>query len=119
MSASHFHGDDPLLLGLQVSVDKRAVHAAEPEFCARELAPKVLQAFRLETTDPGLFRAFGDMGLPDSSLPPTYGKAGIGSFGLSEPDYGSDSGGLQTRTQEDMHAPFHWRAQTGIQAFTT
>jgi alkylation response protein AidB-like acyl-CoA dehydrogenase len=79
----------------------------------------VLQAFRHETTDPGLFRAFGDMGLLDSPLPPTYGKAGIGPFGLSEPDYGSDLGGLQTRTQEDMHALIHRRAQSGIQAFTT
>lgn len=79
----------------------------------------MLQAVRHETTDPGLFRAFDDMGLPDSPLPPTYGKAKIGSFGLSEIEYGSDPDGLQTRTQEEMHALIQWCAQTGIQAFTT
>lgn len=55
----------------------------------------MLQAVRHETTDPGLFHAFDDMGLPDSPLPPTYGKAKIGSFGLSEIEYCSDPGGLQ------------------------
>lgn len=79
----------------------------------------MLQAVRHETTDPGLFHAFDDMGLPDSSLPPTYSKAKIGSFGLSEIEYGSDPDGLQTRTQEEMHALIQWCAQTGIQAFTT
>lgn len=64
----------------------------------------MLQAVRHETNDPGLFHAFGDMGLPDSPLPPIYGKAKIGSFGLSEIEYGSDPDGLQTRTQEEMHA---------------
>jgi alkylation response protein AidB-like acyl-CoA dehydrogenase len=84
---------------LQLSVDKRAAHDAAPEFCARELTSKVLPTFRHETTDLGLFRTFGDMGLLDFTLPPTYGGAWIGSFGLSEPDCGSGLGGLQTRIQ--------------------
>ena len=79
----------------------------------------MLRAFRHETTDTGLFRAIGDMGLLDSPLPPTYSKARNGSFGLSELESGSDPGGLQTRTQKEMHALIQWCVQTGIQAFTT
>jgi len=52
-SARHFHGDDSLHLELQISVDKRAVHDAAPEFCARELAPRCCWPFAMKPPTQG------------------------------------------------------------------
>ncbi len=77
MPAERFHWDDPLRLEAQLSADERAVQETAAAFCTRELAPRVLDAFRHETTDPGLFRELGGMCLLGSTLPSQYGGGGL------------------------------------------
>ncbi len=153
--STRFAWDDPLLLGEQLSGDERAVREAAASYCQQRLAPRVLEAFRHETTDVAIFREMGDLGLLGIVIPPEYGGAGmshvcyglvarevervdsgyrsmmsvqsslvmlpihafgteaqkqrylpklatgtaIGCFGLTEPDHGSDPGGMVTRAR--------------------
>ncbi|MEI7464052.1 MAG: acyl-CoA dehydrogenase [Burkholderiales bacterium] len=153
--SARFAWDDPLLLGEQLSGDERAVREAAAAYCQQRLAPRVLEAFRHETTDVAIFREMGDLGLLGIVIPPEYGGAGmnhvcyglvarevervdsgyrsmmsvqsslvmlpihafgteaqkqrylpklasgeaIGCFGLTEPDHGSDPGGMVTRAR--------------------
>ncbi len=155
MHSARFAWDDPLLLGEQLSGDERAVREAAASYCQQRLAPRVLEAFRHETTDVAIFREMGDLGLLGIVIPPEYGGAGmshvcyglvarevervdsgyrsmmsvqsslvmlpihafgteaqkqrylpklatgtaIGCFGLTEPDHGSDPGGMVTRAR--------------------
>lgn len=146
---------DPLRLDAQLSDDERAVRDAAAAYAQGRLAPRVLQAFREEKTDPAIFREMGELGLLGSTLPTAYGCAGlnqvsyglvareiervdagfrsmlsvqsslvmlpiwkfgtealkqrllpqlasgalIGCFGLTEPDHGSDPGGMVSRAR--------------------
>ncbi|MEW6561477.1 MAG: acyl-CoA dehydrogenase [Pseudomonadota bacterium] len=150
-----FLWDDPLQLDAQLSADERAVREAVHTFCQEQLVPRVLSAFRHETTDPSIFGEMGALGLLGATIPETYGGAGlnqvsygliarevervdsgyrsmmsvqsslvmlpiftfgpeamkqkylprlargewIGCFGLTEPDHGSDPGGMSTRAR--------------------
>ncbi|MCD6673233.1 MAG: acyl-CoA dehydrogenase family protein, partial [Burkholderiaceae bacterium] len=58
-----FKWDDPLLLDQQLSEDERMVREAAAAYCQERLAPRVLQAFRSEQTDPAIFREMGALGL--------------------------------------------------------
>jgi glutaryl-CoA dehydrogenase len=160
MTKSHnrvsFNYSDPLLLDLQLSDDERQVRDAAQAYCQDRLAPRVLTAFRNETTDTAIFREMGDLGLLGATIPEAYGGAGlnyvcyglvarevervdsgyrsmmsvqsslvmvpinefgteaqkqkylpklasgewIGCFGLTEPNYGSDPGGMITRARK-------------------
>ncbi len=75
---------DPLRLDAQLSSDERAVRDAASRYAQQELLPRVLQAFRNETTDARIFREMGDLGLLGSTLPTQYGCAGLNqvSYGL-------------------------------------
>ncbi len=151
-----FQWDDPFDLESQLSEEEKQVRDSAREFCERVLMPGILKANRSETFDPGLLKAFGELGMLGSTLPEVYGGAGlnhvaygllarevervdsgyrscmsvqsslvmhpiyaygsdaqkqtylpglakgeiIGCFGLTEPDYGSDAGGLKTRAQK-------------------
>jgi glutaryl-CoA dehydrogenase len=81
MTSSHksavFHWDDPLLLDAQVTSDERAVRDAARAYCQDRLAPRVLQAFRHESTDAAIFREMGELGLLGATLPEAYGGAGL------------------------------------------
>ena len=150
-----FQWDDALQLDAQLSADERAVRDAAQAYCQDQLAPRVLSAFRHETTDPTIFREMGALGLLGPTIPEAYGGAGlnyvgygliarevervdsgyrsmmsvqsslvmlpifafgseamkqkylpklargewIGCFGLTEPDHGSDPGGMSTRAR--------------------
>ncbi len=150
-----FSWEDPLLLDAELSEEERAVRDAARDFCQSHLAPRVLDAFRHERTDPALFADMGAVGLLGATLPPEYGGAGlnqvgygliarevervdsgfrsmmsvqsslvmlpiytfgseelrqrylpklargelIGCFGLTEPDHGSDPGGMRSRAE--------------------
>jgi glutaryl-CoA dehydrogenase len=153
--ATAFQWDDPLLLDQQLDDDERAVRDAARVYCQGRLAPRVLEAFRHEQTDIGMFREMGEMGLLGPTIPAAYGGGGlthvcygliarevervdsgyrsmmsvqsslvmlpihafgteatkqkylpklatgewIGCFGLTEPNHGSDAGGLVTRAR--------------------
>jgi len=151
-----FHWDDPLLLDEQLTDDERAIRDAARDYCQGRLAPRVLEAFRHEKTDPAIFREMGELGLLGATIPEAYGGAGlnyvsygliarevervdsgyrsmmsvqsslvmvpiaefaseavkqkylpklakgewIGCFGLTEPNHGSDPGGMVTRARK-------------------
>src|SRR5438046_1142888 len=72
-----FHWADPLLLDQQITGDERAVRDAAQAYCQEKLAPRVLEAFRNESTDPKIFREMGELGLLGSTIPEQYGGAGL------------------------------------------
>jgi glutaryl-CoA dehydrogenase len=154
-AATRFLWNDPMLLDAQLADDERQVREAAASYCRDRLSPRVLDAFRHETTDLGVFREMGELGLLGIVIPPEYGGAGmnhvcyglvareveridsgyrsmmsvqsslvmlpihtfgteaqkqrylpklaageaIGCFGLTEPDHGSDPGGMLSRAR--------------------
>src|SRR6476660_8294020 len=76
-SKVQFHWDDPLLLDQQLSNDERMVRDAASAYCQDKLAPRVLEAFRHEKTDPAIFREMGELGLLGATIPEQYGGAGL------------------------------------------
>jgi len=148
-----FQWDDPFLLEDQLSEDERMIRDTARAYAQEKLQPRVIEAYRNETTDPSIFREMGELGLLGVTVPDTYGGVGasyvayglvarevervdsgyrsmmsvqsslviypifaygseeqrqkylpklisgewIGCFGLTEPDAGSDPGGMKTR----------------------
>ena len=74
---ARFEWDDPLLLDQQLSDDERAVRDAARSYCQERLAPRVVEAFRHEKTDPAIFREMGELGLLGTTIPEAYGGAGL------------------------------------------
>ena len=72
-----FNWADPLLLEQQITGDERAVRDAAHAYCQEKLAPRVLEAFRHETTDVAIFREMGELGLLGPTIPEQYGGAGL------------------------------------------
>ena len=70
---AQFHWDDPLLLNDQLTEDERMVREAAHEYCQAKLAPRILESFRHETTDPEIFREMGAIGLLGPTIPEQYG----------------------------------------------
>ncbi len=151
-----FDWASPLLLDQQLTEDERMVRQTAEQYAQNKLAPRVLEAFRHEKTDPEIFREMGELGLLGITLPEKYGCAGasyvsyglvarevervdsgyrsmmsvqsslvmypihaygseeqrmkylpklasgewIGCFGLTEPDAGSDPGGMKTTAKK-------------------
>ncbi|NND69535.1 MAG: acyl-CoA dehydrogenase [Halioglobus sp.] len=145
---------DPFLLEEQLSDEQRMVRDSAAQYAREKLLPGVRDAFRNESTDPGIFREMGALGLLGSTIE-GYGCPGvdyisygliareiervdsgyrsmmsvqsslvmypiyaygteeqrekylpklasgewIGCFGLTEPDHGSDPGGMVTRAR--------------------
>ena len=79
-----FHWDDPLLLNEQLTDEERMVREAAAAYCGERLRPRVLEAFRKEQTDAGIFREMGELGLLGPTIPAEYGGAGLNyvSYGL-------------------------------------
>jgi len=64
-----FQWDDPLLLDQQLSDEERMVRDSARSYCQDRLAPRVLDAFRHEKTDPAIFREMGELGLLGATIP--------------------------------------------------
>ncbi|HEX6268169.1 MAG TPA: acyl-CoA dehydrogenase [Burkholderiales bacterium] len=81
---AQFAWDDPLLLDQQLTEDERMVRDAARAYCQDKLAPRVLEAFRHEKTDPAIFREMGELGLLGPTVPSEYGGPGLGyvAYGL-------------------------------------
>ena len=79
-----FVWDDPLQLNDQLSGDERMVRDAANAYCQGRLAPRVLEAFRHEKTDPAIFREMGEVGLLGPTIPAQYGGPELNyvSYGL-------------------------------------
>lgn len=84
MSDIKFNWEDPLLLEQQLTQDERMVRDATAAYCQQQLMPRVLEAFRHEQTDLGIFREMGELGLLGPTIPAEYGGAGLSyvSYGL-------------------------------------
>ena len=149
-----FRWDDPFRLDDQLGEDERLVMHSAHDYCQGKLMPRVLDAFRNESFDRGIFTEMGELGMLGATLR-GYGCAGInhvsyglvareiervdsgyrsmlsvqsslvmypiytfgteaqrqkylprlasgewiGCFGLTEPDHGSDPGGMKTRAR--------------------
>ncbi len=68
-----FKWDDPFLLEDQLTADERMVRDAAQAYAQDKLAPRVLEAFRHERTDPSIFREMGELGVLGATLPAEYG----------------------------------------------
>ena len=153
--AGAFLWDDPLLLEDQLSEDERMIRDTARDYAQAKLQPRILEAYRDEKTDRGIFDEMGKLGLLGVTLPEEYGGAAatyvsyglvarevervdsgyrsmmsvqsslvmfpihaygseaqrlkylpklaagqwVGCFGLTEPDAGSDPGGMRTRAE--------------------
>jgi glutaryl-CoA dehydrogenase len=81
---AQFAWDDPLLIDQQLTQEERMVRDAAHDYAQGRLAPRVLDSFRNETTDPNIFREMGSLGMLGPTIPPEYGGPGLNyvSYGL-------------------------------------
>ncbi|RVO67728.1 acyl-CoA dehydrogenase [Sinorhizobium meliloti] len=81
---SQFQWDDPFLLEDQLSEDERMIRDTARAYAQEKLQPRVIEAYREETTDPSIFRKMGDLGLLGVTVPDTYGGVGASyvAYGL-------------------------------------
>ena len=77
MAKPRFRWQDPFLLDEQLSEEERMVRDAARDFCQDKLMPRVLEANRHELFDRTIFDEMGEMGLLGSTIPETYGAAGL------------------------------------------
>lgn len=148
-----FDWTDPLLIDELLTEEERMVRDTARAYAQDCLAPRIVDAFQNEHTDPAIFREMGELGLLGPTIPQAYGGVGasyvayglvarevervdsgyrsmmsvqsslvmypiyaygsdeqrqkylpklasgewIGCFGLTEPDAGSDPGGMKTK----------------------
>ncbi len=153
---TRFDWSDPFFLDAQLTEEERMIRDAAKAYAEDKLQPRVIKAWSDETTDTGIFREMGELGLLGPTVPETYGGVGasyvaygliareiekidsgyrsmmsvqsslvmfpiysfgseeqkhkylpglargelIGCFGLTEPDAGSDPGGMITRAEK-------------------
>lgn len=83
-SLSSFNWQDPLLLDDQLSDEERMLRDAARAYAQEKLQPRIIQAYREETTDPSIFAEMGEMGLLGVTIPEQYGGLGAGyvAYGL-------------------------------------
>ncbi|RMR12330.1 acyl-CoA dehydrogenase [Pseudomonas syringae group genomosp. 3] len=72
-----FNWIDPLLLDQQLTEEERMVRDTAEQFAQGKLAPRVLEAFRYEKTDPAIFREMGEVGLLGATIPEEFGGSGL------------------------------------------
>ncbi len=79
-----FNWEDPFHFNDQLNEEERLIQESAQAFANEKLAPRVIDAYRDEVTDPGIFREMGEMGLLGITLPEQYGGLGSGyvSYGL-------------------------------------
>src|ERR1700677_3161573 len=84
MVRGSFHWDDPLLLDEQLTEEEKMVQEAARDYAQGRLAPRVLEAFRREYTDPAIFKEMGELGLLGATIPAEYGGGGLNyvSYGV-------------------------------------
>ncbi len=84
MARVDFHWDDPLLLDRQLSDEERMIRDAARDYAQGQLAPRVVEAFRNERTDPDIFKEMGALGLLGATIPERFGGGGLNyvSYGL-------------------------------------
>jgi glutaryl-CoA dehydrogenase len=81
---SNFSWADALLLDDQLSEEERMIRDSARAYAQEKLQPRVIEAWRDETTDVEVFREMGELGLLGSTIPEAYGGIGASyvSYGL-------------------------------------
>ena len=81
---ARFDWEDAFLLEDQLTEDERMLRDAARQFAWDRLAPKVIDAYRDEVADPGIFAEMGQAGLLGLTVPEEYGGLGASyvTYGL-------------------------------------
>ena len=81
---SSFAWEDPFRLEDQLGEDERLLRDAARSYAQGKLQPRIVAAFRGETTDPEIFSEMGEMGLLGLTIPEEYGGLGASyvAYGL-------------------------------------
>ena len=79
-----FDWQDPFRLEDQLSEEERMLRDAARSYAQDKLQPRVIAAYREESTDPAIFREMGEMGLLGVTVPEEYGGLGASyvAYGL-------------------------------------
>jgi glutaryl-CoA dehydrogenase len=79
-----FDWQDPFRMEDQLSEEERMLRDAARDYAQTKLQPRVIAAFREESTDPAIFREMGEMGLLGTTIPEAYGGLGASyvAYGL-------------------------------------
>jgi glutaryl-CoA dehydrogenase len=79
-----FDWEDAFRLKDQLTEEERMLRDAARAFAQEKLQPRVIAAYREETTDPGIFAEMGEMGLLGVTVPEQYGGLGASyvAYGL-------------------------------------
>ncbi|MEL6412402.1 MAG: acyl-CoA dehydrogenase [Pseudomonadota bacterium] len=79
-----FDWADPFFLNDQLAEDERLIADSARSFAQDALQPRVQKAYEDETSDPGIFREMGAMGLLGTTIPEEYGGIGANyvTYGL-------------------------------------
>lgn len=79
---SKFDWEDPFHLNDQLSEEERLARDTAQQYAQNKLQPRVIEAYRNESTDPAIFREMGELGLLGAML------EGYGCAGMSYTSYG-------------------------------
>ena len=81
---SKFDWDDPFRLNDQLTEEERMLRDGARAYAQEKLQPRVIAAYRDETTDTAIFREMGGMGLLGTTIPEEYGGLGASyvAYGL-------------------------------------
>ena len=74
---AQFDWADPLLLDEQLSEEERMVRETARRYAQDALMPRVIEAFRHESSDASVFPEMGALGLLGPTIPAEYGGAGL------------------------------------------
>ncbi|MDZ4096044.1 MAG: acyl-CoA dehydrogenase [Paracoccaceae bacterium] len=79
-----FDWQDPFRMDDQLTQEERMLRDGARAYAQEKLQPRVIKAYRDETTDPAIFREMGEMGLLGITVPEEYGGLGASyvAYGL-------------------------------------
>jgi glutaryl-CoA dehydrogenase len=79
-----FDWQDPFRLEDQLTEEERMLRDGARAYAQEKLQPRVIAAYREESTDPAIFREMGEMGLLGATIPEEYGGLGASyvAYGL-------------------------------------
>ncbi len=81
---TQFQWDDPFLLDDQLTEDERMIRDTARAYAQDRLQPRVIDAYREESTDPEIFHEMGELGLLGVTVSEAYGGVGASyvAYGL-------------------------------------
>ncbi|WP_128293864.1 acyl-CoA dehydrogenase [Afifella aestuarii] len=83
-SHSAFDWADPFFLEDQLSEEERLIRDTAHDYAQEKLAPRILEAYAKERTEPEIFAEMGELGLLGITIPEEYGcaHASYAAYGL-------------------------------------